>query len=1826
MTKYSKRLLQIVFLAIATLSFSNARSQCTFNFTGTACVGSLLTFKGPTGFTTYNWDFDGQGTSTNKDGTFTFATSGAKVIKFSGTDATGKACSSQITVQVNDLPIPKVTLVSPADQCYANNLFCFKDETTHPQGVGYTSIIWSLDGSKVFTSTPPQTRCMNVTDPRGGKFDLNVTYTDVNGCIASLSNKAIVNVYEKIGADFTPTISRVGCDSVLLPLKNNSRIAKSLVKSTKWYYRVQGNPPGPWIFITDCYAGVDKMFTKQGNYEIKLEVTDKTNCVDSMIRKNAVQVTDVNTRIVADKDSTCSREPKITFGVTNIPNNASGLLWNFGDPPTGPQNFNNRTWGPSHDFSGLGPYQISLTYSARCGNQTITKKVFDTILIIGPTSAIEAPDNRIKEWQVYQCPKPKMDTVFFDKNFSVFYHNDFNMNNDDSTYKRYDTIITYTNTSTVLRIDTTRDCDGNVVDIKPRYKVKIDTTTSFGGMGHVFNNAQLSLPRPPLPGPTKRQFNYKCVMRLWDFGDDYSVKCTTNTRINYNVNTNCKYSADSLPWHYYRSWDEIMVSDFKNAPMDDAIFIDSNRLCKRLNVWPSDSFYIIEDSILSVPPDATSLSNAGTAPYSAIALRNFLKERGARGPGQREVEDFVEINIPAGSTIKISTEVGQNFGPILFTHNGPKTVKLKRKDVIILEKSTDTFSYNFYLHVKKDTIPKPFYALRLARGEDPKIIGRYKRTPAGKLNFDYKIDYNRFRDLWYSRIPQCFNAKLFHQDTCHPLKCYSENIKQISMMHANAGGVGSGLLKQSIECLGGLNPQYGITFILTDLKPGCTFSDVQINPDSWCDPNGFVPMLALSPGNRPPGLPMAASWQNYGKGGNVPSRYSMQYSASMVCSPTQCVNVGIIIGNGVSKTGTKPLCADTQWYPNFACFPLLDPGFEILTPKPNAVGNRKICKWDPVTVKVKTPNKTNTKDLRNLRWDFGTGNAGPYFSNIYRRFISEDYNHFKKLDYVNGKALDPNKVYHYMVQTRGGEDPKQLPNTNTWVDGSTKVLQGPDTILLAEVSKWDTFADVSLVWDNIKARLEARGFDPFSIDGATMAKMIWNNIGIIGQPASGARGCIDTAGFGRNIKYKLVADPKDVKTLHYRDTSILPTDSTLDKATGKFIRTYTWHPAWAGYYTVALLMTDKSGNCDAFSALPVIVGFGMDVTFLDSIVCRDEGSSLYAVPDYKYFHPDPINFGTWDMYDYWRDAARQIDIINGVPNREGITRWDWSKSDDDVTKPQTIFGGAPYGGTGVGNKSVLLGGGAGLYYKGDSGVYTFRNVATDSTGCKDTFQRRLFISRLDVKFGLKPLTTDCKPVLEFLDSTILHDPCKWALPNMNSGQGCDFINEWEVSWGDNSRTNFYQRNTRSEPGMPFKLTHNYKKYGWYKITFTVKTNQGCVDTFSRWVKFPGPRPKFEYTTKAGNIARICIDETLDFTNLTDKDSLSKTPAWLWNFGDGVYSSSGAATNSHKYTKAGTYKVSMELEDSVIMPPDLFTKCKAVYPDTAAGDAEFIVIVTPRDSVRGKILRNIICAGEFDTFVDLSDTVFKSYKWKVTFPDKTVNTYSTNKDSFPQQFFQKGIYGVRLSPEYDPARPKPWCPMPDDTMTFEVDSIKADFSIDPNTTKPEFKFQRLTLNGVEYRWGFKHNDDITTSGNPFIENLKTNDNPVTWRYEDTGTFWVCLVVKSKAGCLDTICKKVTNDFFSDIRVSNVFTPEELDSKNDLWQVYIQGQNYYSVRITNRYGAKVFATQDGRVHWNGKVDNTGAKCPEGMYYYEIQYRMKDWKDQKIKTVKGGVYLIR
>ncbi len=59
------------------------------------------------------------------------------------------------------------------------------------------------------------------------------------------------------------------------------------------------------------------------------------------------------------------------------------------------------------------------------------------------------------------------------------------------------------------------------------------------------------------------------------------------------------------------------------------------------------------------------------------------------------------------------------------------------------------------------------------------------------------------------------------------------------------------------------------------------------------------------------------------------------------------------------------------------------------------------------------------------------------------------------------------------------------------------------------------------------------------------------------------------------------------------------------------------------------------------------------------------------------------------------------------------------------------------------------------------------------------------------------------------------------------------------------------------------------------------------------------------------------------------------------------------------------------------------------------------------------------------------------------------------------------------------------------------------------------------------------------------------------------------------------------------------------------------------IFNRWGRKVFETEDAMMFWDGKV-NGGSDAETGVYFYEVVYTDICSDEQKVQT--GTVYIAR
>jgi gliding motility-associated-like protein len=1065
------------------------------------------------------------------------------------------------------------------------------------------------------------------------------------------------------------------------------------------------------------------------------------------------------------------------------------------------------------------------------------------------------------------------------------------------------------------------------------------------------------------------------------------------------------------------------------------------------------------------------------------------------------------------------------------------------------------------------------------------------------------IDTNKieeYREQFWKKIPRCFSAKLTLRDTVHPLannmQCESSNSVDITLLKASA----KNMRKSGVFCLGGANQLYGVNFHLDNTKPGCTSNWAEINFDANLDPTAWRRLHPASgqvqAGARPGGFPVTLPYTDYGPYGSL---YSSMYTEDMIANKKDgCVKVGLVVGTGVSPNGMAPECMDTVYYEDFVCFPVLDADFEIISPDLRISTNQtplKICKGDTLVLKLDDDNATNTDEVNELEWRFSTVTAGEDHNEVYNIKVNEKYYRYE-VDPNN-----PNQLYNYLISTKS-----TLPVHNPGNTMRSDKIISSDTIVTAYITEWDTAVDFNPIWEIVNERLTEAGFDIFELTPVQIRKMF------------GESTCnLDTTGISKLLKSLEYIEPTSVTQAHYRHSTIAPLDSFYYK--NKYTRTVNFVPTENGLFFATLMMNGGKDQCVRNSGKMVSVGFYSKMWYNDSIVCHSDLAGLKAKAQFNYYNVDPTIPMVLDTTDYWSHVDRKKGDPNTPNTLEDFVRWDWSKADDDKSNPATIFGSGKYGSTGY--DTITLGGGTpqSLYYK-EWGTYTLRLTTGDSTRavqCRDTITKNLYVTDVKAGFDISQNRPQCTNIIEILDTSYMLDPCPTSL-----GRGCDSIVTYTIDFGDG-------KGVQQWPTKAFKksrIANSYSRNGKFIITMTVETARGCRDTFRDTVDIPGPKPLFEPISTLD----ICVGDFVEIANRSiDPTSASQ---WIYNFGDGEYASlnytesdGGRDTQYHVYTEAGTYNIFLQQFDSI---PGTNKYCSAIYPDTSGGQQAMITVrVRGLDSAQLFVNNNpdsvVICPGTGVDFHTDANPIYTSHTFMFGDGDSV-----TTSDSFASHMYNNvGRYMVILNPIPDPLEPKA-CPMTD-TVYVIVQDVIADFEID-TSRKPIFCFTNKSEGAVTYNWGYYHENDIVPNGDPFLvdDNNVTDMNERCNNYRDSiGGYWVCLEAINDIGCKDTVCKYILNNHREVIKIYNVFTPNKDsngDGMNDNYVVEIEGHSDYDINILNRWGQSVFKSSNSTNHWNGTVNNDGADCPEGTYFYVIKYKF-DGSDKE-HLANGVITLIR
>jgi gliding motility-associated-like protein len=131
---------------------------------------------------------------------------------------------------------------------------------------------------------------------------------------------------------------------------------------------------------------------------------------------------------------------------------------------------------------------------------------------------------------------------------------------------------------------------------------------------------------------------------------------------------------------------------------------------------------------------------------------------------------------------------------------------------------------------------------------------------------------------------------------------------------------------------------------------------------------------------------------------------------------------------------------------------------------------------------------------------------------------------------------------------------------------------------------------------------------------------------------------------------------------------------------------------------------------------------------------------------------------------------------------------------------------------------------------------------------------------------------------------------------------------------------------------------------------------------------------------------------------------------------------------------------------------------------------------------------------------------------------------------------------------------------------------------------------------------------------------------TFAYTEPGTYPVVLVVKSDKGCTDTLIRPLVVGEDFGIYVPNAFTPNG-DGLNDIFQPKGFGVVKYQMYVFDRWGEKMFQTNDFDIGWNGtkqsKHDVKYGVCEDGVYTWLIDITDVFGKSHELK---GHVTLMK
>ncbi|MBL7720054.1 MAG: PKD domain-containing protein [Flavipsychrobacter sp.] len=199
----------------------------------------------------------------------------------------------------------------------------------------------------------------------GGTFSVKLVVTDAVGCPDSMTIPNMITVTKPTASFYSP--DTITCPGQPVSFINNSTGTGNLTYA--WTFGDGG---------TSTQTNPSHTYTSNGNFTVRLIVTDGNGCKDTLIRTNYIHSASMGISFTMSNDfATC---PPLAVNFTNTSSGSvSAFTWDFGNGSS--SNLTN----PSALYTLPGVYVVTLTGQSTSG---CTLTTTDTVTVLGPTANI----------------------------------------------------------------------------------------------------------------------------------------------------------------------------------------------------------------------------------------------------------------------------------------------------------------------------------------------------------------------------------------------------------------------------------------------------------------------------------------------------------------------------------------------------------------------------------------------------------------------------------------------------------------------------------------------------------------------------------------------------------------------------------------------------------------------------------------------------------------------------------------------------------------------------------------------------------------------------------------------------------------------------------------------------------------------------------------------------------------------------------------------------------------------------------------------------------------------------------------------------------------------------------------------------------------------------------------------------------------------------------------------------------------------------------------------------------------------------------------------